>query len=239
MRAFRIHNRLWFLLAVATAVAACADHGAPADSGRAAASRSSTVRANSAEAGGEVAHDSAKAPIRWLDDANALALVNVMNGSQLAAADAELSTWHVDTIRAFAAEMAREHAALQRSLDSAAEAMKIAPVTPALAALVRARMQKQIDSIYAHGGRAFDRAYLDEAIASHQLMYLYLGRLSAVATNSGFQQLLTAASDSVRSQLRRASTLRAMIAAADSAAADSVAKREARRAAKLKAEANR
>ena len=233
-------HRFRIVLACTIVFAGCADgtSARPAQRG-AAVSDSAAPHRTTTEAGGDVARDSTMPAVRWLDDANAVALVDAMNGRQLAAADAELSSWHVDTIRAFAAEMAREHAALQRSLDSATSALRIAPVAPALAALVRARMQAPIDSMWRHDGQAFDRAYLAQTVASHQLMALYLTRLAAIAQNTGLQQVLSAASDSVKSQLRRATALRSTFAAADSAAADSAAKRAARRAARLKAGTDR
>ena len=239
MRVYKPDNVARVGLALAVALAGCADDGSSSVERAPAVSDSTALRRTTAEAAGDVVSDSAKTAVRWLDDANVVALINVMNGRQLAAADAELSSWHVDTVRAFAAAMAREHAALQRSIDSVTGALKIAPVSPALAAQVRARMQGPIDSMWSHDGRAFDRAYLSQAVSSHQLMYLYLARLSAIATSPGLQQVLSAASDSVKSQLNRATALRAMFAAADSAAADSAAKRAARRAARLKVEANR
>lgn len=186
-----------------------------------------------AQAGGEVTRDSARPVVRWINDANVLAIAAAMNNKQLAAADAELSTWHVDTVRAFAAQMAREHSAMQRTMDSIAGALQIEPVKPALGALVQTRMQRQIDSIYQHDGRAFDRAFVDQQIASHRLMYEYLVRLAAVAERPALQQVLTTAADSVRSQTARAVELRTMFASQDSAAADSAAKRAARRAARL------
>lgn len=236
MRARIIDRPLRIVLACTMVFAGCADRESAHPVQRAAAvSDSITSRRTTAEAAGDVARDSAMPAVRWLDDANVVALVNAMNGRQLAAADAELSSWHVDTIRAFAAEMAREHAAMQRSVDSASSALQIAAVSPALAALVRARMQAPIDSLWRHDGQAFDRAYLAQAVASHQLMYLYLVRLSAIAQNQRLQQVLSATADTVKSQLSRATTLRAMFAGADSAAADSAAKRAARRAARLQA----
>ena len=51
---------------------------------------------------------------RQHNDANVLAIVTTMNQRQMAAADAELSTWHVDTVRAFAASMYREQLAGSR-----------------------------------------------------------------------------------------------------------------------------
>jgi len=187
-----------------------------------------------AEVAGEVARDSALPAVRWINDANVLAIAAAMNYKQLAAADAELSTWHVDTVRAFAAQMAREHSAMQRTMDSIAGALQIEPVKPALGTLVQLRMQRQIDSIYMHDGRAFDRAFLDQQIAGHRLMQDYLVRLAAVAERPALQQVLTTAADSVRSQTARAVELRALFAKQDSAAADSAAKRAARRAARLK-----
>jgi predicted outer membrane protein len=238
MSAFRAENQLRLVLLLAIAAAGCGHDGARhAERGPAVADLGVSRRAN--EAGGEVASDSAKPALHWLDDANAVALVNLMNGRQLAAADAELSSWHVDTVRAFAAEMSREHSAMQRSIDSIAEALKLVPVTPALAPLVRARMQMQIDSMWQHAGRGFDRAYLDQAVSSHQLMLLYLSRLSAAAESPALQQVLAVASDSVQSQLKRATALRTAFAVADSAAADSAARRAARRAARLKGESGR
>jgi predicted outer membrane protein len=240
MRAGITDSRLGIVLACTIVFAGCVDERSARPGRRGAAVTDPTVsHRTTTEAGGDVARDSTMPAVRWLDDANAVALVNAMNGRELAAADAELSSWHVDTIRAFAAEMAREHAAMQRSLDSAASALQIAPVAPALAALVRARMQAPIDSMWRHDGQAFDRAYLAQAVTSHQLMFLYLTRLSAIAQNTGLQQVLSAASDSVKSQLSRATALRATFAAADSAAADSTAKRAARRAARLKAAGDR
>jgi putative membrane protein len=207
----------------------------PDGAARTPASRTIAAPSSAAvEAGGEVAPDSARPVVRWINDANVLAIAAAMNYKQLAAADAELSTWHVDTVRAFAAAMAREHSAMQRTMDSLAGALQIVPVKPALATLVQLRMQRQIDSIYMHGGRAFDRAFLDQQIASHRLMQDYLGRLAAVAERSALRQVLTTAADSVRSQTARAVELRTMFAKQDSAAADSAAKREARRAARLK-----
>lgn len=204
------------------------------------ATRTSAVRTTAApssptaEAGGEVARDSARPAVRWINDANVLAVAAAMNYKQLAAADAELSAWHVDTVRAFAAAMAREHSAMQRTMDSIAGALQIEPVKPALGALVQLRMQRQIDSIYMHDGRAFDRAFLDQQIASHRLMRDYLLGLAAVAERPALQQVLTTAADSVQSQTARAVELRTMFAKQDSAAADSAAKRAARRAARLK-----
>jgi predicted outer membrane protein len=187
-----------------------------------------------AQAAGDVARDSAgpRDNIKWLNDAHVLAIVTTMNQRQLAAADAELSTWHVDTVRAFAASMYREHTALQHSIDSLAEAVHIAPVLPALGTTIRGQMQAQIDTIYQHGGRGFDRAYVMQAVGGHQLMAQYLSQLSAVSDAPAVATLLGSLTTAVQSQIARANAMRGLFAIADSVTADSVRRAEERRAAR-------
>lgn len=189
------------------------------------------------QAAGEVAKNSASSRdnIKWLNDANVLAILTMMNQRQIAAADAELSTWHVDTVRAFAAAMYREHTGLQHSIDSLAEAAKIVPVLPALGTAIRGQMQAQIDTIYQHGGRGFDRAYVMQAAAGHQLMAQYLTQLSAVSDAPAVSTLIGMLTPAVQSQIARANGMRAMFAIADSVTADSLRRVEERRAARAAA----
>src|SRR5262249_13410073 len=155
-----------------------------------------------------------------------------MNQRQIAAADAELSTWHVDTVRAFAAALYREHTGLQHSIDSVVESARIIPVLPALGTTIRGQMQAQIDTIYQHGGRGFDRAYVTQAIAGHQLMAQYLDQLSAVAEAPAVSTLIGAMTTTVQSQIARANGMQGQFAIADSVTADSLRKVEERRAAR-------
>jgi predicted outer membrane protein len=227
-------NRSWSVvaaLAAVAAIAACSKKSPPKES---AAATAAARQPRTTEAAGEVAKDSA-APrdnIKWLNDANVIAMLTTMNQRQVAAADAELSTWHVDTVRAFAASMYREHTALQHSIDSLVDIVKIAPVLPALGTTIRGQMQAQIDSIYLHGGRGFDRAYVMQAIAGHQLMAQYLTQLSAIAEAPAVSTLIGSMTTMVQSQIARANAMRAMFAAADSVTADSLRRVEERRAAR-------
>ena len=212
------------------AIAACAKEKPAAKQPVATASRSRKI----AEAAGDVAKDSA-APrdnIKWLNDANVLAVLTTMNQRQVAAADAELSSWHVDTVRAFAAAMYREHTALQHSIDSLADAAHIVPVLPALGTMIRGQMQAQIDTINQHGGRGFDRAYVMQSVGGHQLMAQYLNQLSAVADAPAVETLIGSMSTVVQSQITRANAMRALFAVADSIAADSAQRAAQRRAAR-------
>jgi predicted outer membrane protein len=186
-------------------------------------------------AAGEVAHDSAVAPVtgRWITDANVLSLLSIMSSRQIAAADAELQAWRSDTVRAFAASVAREHAELQHSVDSLSERMHVAPIAPALADPITAAMQAQIDSMKQPHAGSLDRAFVREQVASEGMMADYVQQMMGVAERPEVQALLASASTRVGAQIGRARTLQASITAGDStssaAAADSAARRAARR----------
>ena len=199
----------------------------------------STSNMDTNEAAGDVAVHvnpdtaSAKPHVRWLSEANLLSLLGVMNSRQIAAADVELEGWHVDSVRAFAAGVAREHAELQHSADSLSERLHLMPVAPALAQPVSATLQARTDTVRRAEGRALDRVFMRQQVASYQFMTDYLGQLGAVAENPDVQALLSTARDGAATQLNHARTLQARLAVSDSvAAADSAAKLAARLAAK-------
>jgi predicted outer membrane protein len=198
----------------------------------------STSNRDTNEAAGDVIlHSSAdtaspRPTVRWLTDANLLAMLAVMNSRQIAAADVELEAWHVDSVRAFAALVAREHAELQHSVDSVSERIHIAPIAPALAHTVSSTMQSQIDTLRRTYGRALDRAFMREQVASSQFMADYMGELAAVAERPEVQKLLSSSKDRVNAQLNHARALQTRLAIADSTAAADSAARLARLAAK-------
>lgn len=201
----------------------------------AAAAACSTSSRDTNEAAGEVvmrarndAHNDssdARPAVRWLTDANLLSLFSMMNARQIAAADVELEAWHVDSVRAFAASVAREHAELQHSVDSLSERLHLMPIAPALGQTISATLQSQLDTLRRTYGRALDRAFIRQQVATHQLMTDYVTKFAAVAERPEIQSLFAAAKDSMSAQLSRARTLQMALAIADSvASADSAAK---------------
>jgi predicted outer membrane protein len=200
-----------------------------------AGSACSTSNRDRNEAAGEVVArtnpdtGSPKPVVRWLTDANLLSLVGAMNSRQIAAADAELEAWHVDSVRAFAASVAREHAELQHSVDSLAANLHLTPIAPALTQTISTTMQAQIDSVRRAEGRALDRVFMRQQVASYQFMAGLLGQFAAVAEQPEVQALLSTAKDRSTAQLNHARALQTRLAATDSAAAaDSAAKRAAK-----------
>ena len=209
---------------------ATAAPAAPAVPSAAAATKGDTL-----EAAGEVVGDSASASpaVRWLSDGNVLSLLGLMNARQMSAADRELSSWHSDTVRAFAVSMARAHADLQHSIDSLVDQIHVAPVAPALADPLGAQMQAQIDSL--HGlGMGLDRAYVREQVASHELMSENVHQLAGIVERPELGALVAGVAARVDSALARARAVEGILAAADSMAAADSASRAAARAARRK-----
>ncbi len=229
-------------MAVATLlVAACQGNGdrdAPAAT-VATASGATSGRPMMDSSGGEVAGALDEAPVagHWITDANAVSMMRTMTARQLAAADVELSAWHSDTVRAFAADVAREQAAIQRSVDSTAGQLNLSGVAPALAQLVNDSLQATIDSLQRHRGTTLDRAFVAQQVSSLALVQRYASLLAATSRAPELQAVLASAAARVGTQLDRARALNARFAVADSvaaaAASDSVAS-AARRAAQRK-----
>jgi putative membrane protein len=144
---------------------------------------------------------------RWITDENVVSLFGAMNARQIAAADVELENWHNETVRAFAASIAREHAELQHAADSLAVRLQIPPVAPALTKPWMSAMQAQIDSLRRVRARSFDSAFVHQQVASHQLMLDYLQQLASASQHPDLQAMLSAASKRVASQLDRARSL--------------------------------
>lgn len=196
------------------------------------------------EAAGEVISDSTGKPSigTWLTDANVLSLLGAINRTQIEAADVLLRAWHSDTVRAFAAGMAREHAEIARSIDSVATQAKLAPIAPAVTETMRAPFLASIDTLRGNRGTGLDRAYVRQQLTSHQAMASQIAQLGSVAQRPEVQGLVSATSTRIAAQIERAKALDAEFVKSDSikaaGVADSVAKVEARRAAKAAAKAD-
>jgi hypothetical protein len=146
----------------------------------------------------------------------------------------ELSSWHSDTVRAFAATIAREHAGIQHSVDSVASVARIAPVAPALAQSIGDSLQAAVDTLKMSRGGALDRAFVSQQVHSLAMVGRYVQQLSAAAERPELQAVLAGAATRVGTQLARARALQASFAVADSSAAKAFADSAAMRASRRK-----
>ena len=169
-------------------------------------------------------------PQRWLSDANILSLLSLINARQIAVAEIELENWHYPGIRDFALSMLRDHTSLQRSIDSASEHLRLAPIRPALADRVSAVFQAQVDSmlVRGRGGRGnLDIAFVGEQITSHQLMANYVQQFAAAAETVELQNFLNGVGTRVAAELSQSRAMQRRPATSyDSAAPDSMKGRD-------------
>jgi hypothetical protein len=190
------------------------------------------------EAAGRIAADSgalrdssaSSVSIRWLTDANILALLGTMTGRQIAASQIEAASARSDTIRALATAIAKDYADMQHSTDSLAGALRLSPVAPALNDQVYTDFQTPIDSVLlGKTGADLDRAYMNQQLASDKLMSSYLDQLGGIVTAPELQAWIESMDGRVASQVSRIQSQQVAIAVADSIVADSLAKRAAAR----------
>lgn len=195
---------------------------------------------DTAQAGGDVIDSDAPADTTpdnenaaWITDANAVALAGLMNARQLAAANLELEAWHTDTIRAYAAAVAHEHAALQHTIDSVAQHLRLAPVVSALGLRIDSAFQRSVDSLRGLRGAPLEHAFVQQQAGAEQAIATYATQLSGAARAPEVQALMEAMANGARSRATRARAFQASLAAADSIkaaqVADSVAAAEERR----------
>jgi hypothetical protein len=173
----------------------------------------------------------------WISDANALAMITAMNNRQIAVADVELEAWHSDTVRALAASVAHDHAALQHSLDSLAERLRLAPVTSALGQRIDSEFQSRVDSLrWWRGPGRFERAYVHQQMLADEAFASYANQLTGATRAPEVQALMQTAAARGATQLSHARAVEAMLVIADSlkaaATADSIQKAADRAAAR-------
>ena len=206
---------------------------------------------DTAEAGGEVAAadttvtatpDTTPANVDavWITDANALAMLGAMNARQIAAADVELEAWHSDTVRAFAASVAHDHAALQQSADSLARRLRLAPLMSALGQRIDSEFQSRVDSLrWWRGPGRFERGFVQQQVVADQAFVSYANQLSGATRAPEVQSLMQMASTRAATQLSHARAVEAMLVIADSLKAAAIADSTARAAERAAARAAR
>lgn len=231
----RVKSRLIRAVLVSSGVAIVAcQKDAGRDQPPPVAATSDKTRLRGDSASGDVTGESTTGVMgRWLTDANVLSMLTTMTAKQIAAADVELQAWHSDTVRAFAASVARDQAAVQHSVDSLAGRLRMTPVAPALAETLNTELETALDALKQVRGTSLDRAFVSEQITTDSLVSDYAEQLAAVAERPEVQALSASVASQTRAQLTRARSLLARFVLADSlaaaASADSAAKRAARR----------
>jgi hypothetical protein len=243
-RAFVFSRPIEILTAGVVLLAACDSHEAKNEQAQAEAAARTATATETAEAGGEVVDSTAVIQAQaWITDANALALVGVMNGRQLSAANVELDAWHSDTVKQFALLVAHEHAAAQRSADSLAQRLRIVPVMSALNLRIDSAFRARVDSLRGLSSTALERGFAHQQVMAEQDIASYADQLTGAVRAPEVRALMESTANQARARLARARLFDASLTRADSvkkaAIADSLDRVAKRRAARDSARAAR
>jgi predicted outer membrane protein len=213
-------TRLFVLAASALRLAACDQASNPLDRLR---RNDRSAPAKHAVATGEVVGAEQQGPtVKWLTDANVLALLRLVNSRQVAASNVELERWHTGAVRDYAKDVRQDHLAMQRSIDSVAMSLKLAPIAPALAESLRLAGQSAVDRLsWRAAGSALEDAYMTDQVASHSWLVTFLQQLSAVAEAPELGGVIGTMGTRARAHLQRAQELLLAMATLDSLGPDS------------------
>ena len=107
-------------------------------------------------------------PGTTLSDANVLAMLNVINLSEIDSADLAKEKTSAAEIRIFASQMLNEHTAMLQESRQLAQQINIDPQMPVLASIVGKRHQETMEELRRMSGADFDQAYLKYQIKMHE-----------------------------------------------------------------------
>jgi predicted outer membrane protein len=200
------------ILAASATMAAC-------DRDKPAAQR--TARPDSAS--GEVAQYALmKNQIGWLSDSNIVALAGQVNSDAQEIARLQTQTWASEPFRLFAAEILRDHARLQYSIDSLASARRLPAQAPAVAAEMKAPYDSMLATQIGLPLNERESQFLGVIVKVHDRSALDFGALAGNATDPDLRALLlTRAVIMEQAHAARAQLIAGAVARNDSVRADS------------------
>ena len=107
-------------------------------------------------------------PGTTLSDANVLAMLDIINLSEIDSADLAQQKGSSEEVRTFASRMLKEHTAMMQESRQLAQVINIDPKPPALASTVGERHQKMMEELRGMSGADFDQAYLKYQMRMHE-----------------------------------------------------------------------
>jgi len=199
--------RMKLLVAAAgiSALVACAkDKGGANDS----AAMADSTKATSATPSTQAADTSAK-----LSDANIAALLDEANAGDSASGKIATQKGTAADVKAFGTLMMHDHHALRKAGQDLAKKLNLTPAAPAndsLPAKVKAA-QDNLNSMAK--GAAWDKAYIDGEVATHQMVLGLIDQAQGAAQNADLKQLLTTARPNIEMHLKRAQDIQGKLGA--------------------------
>jgi putative membrane protein len=141
-----------------------------------------------------------------MTDPNIVAMVSMSNAAEIQAGEAAQRKATNAQVKAFAADMVREHRAMQKMADSLAQAnTQLAPQPAAAADSAQNAMKAASDSLTAAPrGAEFDRMYMAQQVAAHQKTLQDLNNFQTMAQDQNLRTMIQGAIPKVQQHLDRA-----------------------------------
>jgi hypothetical protein len=164
-----------------------------------------------------------KNAIGWLTDSNVVALANQVNADVQSIPRLESQAWMKEALRVIAADLLRDHASLQYSIDSVAQARRIPAQLPAVAPELKAPYDSLLATQIGLPIAEREAQFIDMVIRTHERSIVDFGALAGNATDPDLRATLaTRAVLMEQTHIGRARLLANAITAADSARQDSL-----------------
>ena len=214
------------MLGAALAVTACGkkdDDAAAGAAGDSAVAGSATMGGDTSMAGGSMA-STAGPDLSNLSEPNIMSLIGMSNAGEIATSKAVQGKAKDANVKAYAADMIKEHTAMQGEADRLAKKLNVTPQPPAAADA----MQKTVDSVTtalgggtgagatagAAAGADVDRQYMDFQVRAHQQTLDNLQRFQTQAQNAELKALIEKAIPKVQAHLQRAQDIQGKLGSA-------------------------
>lgn len=171
-----------------------------------------------ADSGVAMGADSAMAPAGGtqpaMSDAQIVAQVSNANGKEIAAGRIAQEKARNADVKSFAADMVKDHTAMQGGVDSLVTAANITPKAAEPDTLQKAlddatkKLQDQA------AGADFDRTYMDMMVSDHEATITLLNQAATAAQNADLRTLIQGAIPKVQAHLDRARQVRGALGGA-------------------------
>jgi putative membrane protein len=103
-----------------------------------------------------------------LSDANVLAMLDIINLSEIDSADLAKEKASSEEVRTFASRLLTEHTAMMQETRQLAQQINVDPQMPVLASIVGTRHQETMEELRSMSGADFDQTYLKYQIKMHE-----------------------------------------------------------------------
>jgi len=209
------------LLVGVTALAACSKGSSGADStGTAPATATTDSAGGTTVAPTPTPTDSAAAANAGaanLSAANIASLIGMTNAGEIAQAKVAQEKATNADVKAFAKQMIGDHEAMQKSLDSLANAKSVSPAAPPQADQMKQEASTTLSTLNSTPkGAAFDKAYIDAQVAAHQKAVNDLQNFANSAPDPDLKTLIQGAIPKVQGHLDKAQQIQSKLGAATS-----------------------